>query len=142
MIAPLRRRHLRMWIVIAPLILIGAVAAYEMAPVFPADNFSEKTIGFPEMFRSIVNENYMFSLRKNFSGGVVLEVNQISKINPASELVKIRYRKPQSKNETTQVLGIMGGNRTYYFNLGSIGPPFEVTVIDSIRNATLADIRF
>src|SRR4029079_13838972 len=120
MIAPLRRRHFFMWIIIAPLILIGATAAYVMAPKFPVENYNQAGVNFPELLRSVVNENYMFNLKKNYSGGYIIEVVQISNINPVSELVTIEYSKPGSKKILRQELGMMGGDKSYTFNLGSI----------------------
>ncbi|HYV93061.1 MAG TPA: hypothetical protein VE978_14820 [Chitinophagales bacterium] len=142
MITPLRRRHFYMWIIIAPLILAGATAAYLMAPKFPIDHYNEAGVNFPELLRSVVSKNYMFNLKKNYSGGTMLEIVQISKINPVSELVMIQYTKPGAKKILKQELGMMGGDKTYLFNLGSIAPPFSLTVIDTIKRNTLAKIEF
>ena len=142
MIAPLRKRHRIIWRIFAPLLFIGAISAYVMAPKFPGDSFNESNVNFPELLRSVVSENYMFNLKKNYSGGNVLEVIQISNINPVSELVSIKYSKAGSKSMKQQTLGIMGGNQKYNFNLGLIEPPFSITVMDTIRHQTLAAIDF
>jgi hypothetical protein len=142
MIAPLRKRHRIIWRIFAPLLFIGAISAYVMAPKFPIDSFSENNVNFPELLRSVVSENYMFNLKKDYSGGNVVEVIQISNINPVSELVSINYPKPGSKSSIEKELGMMGGNTKYVFNLGTIEPPFSITVKDTIKDQTLASIDF
>lgn len=142
MIASLRRRHFYMWLIIAPLILAGATAAYLMAPKFPVDHYNEAEVNFPELVRSVVSVNYMFNLKKNYGRETELEIMQISTINPASELVIIQYAQTGAKTVLKKELGMMGGYKSYSFNLGSIEPPFRVTVIDTIKKKTLADISF
>jgi len=142
MIAQLRRRHRIIWRIIAPLLIIAAITAYVMAPKFPLQDFNEASVSFPELLRSVVSENYMFNLKKNYSSGTVLEIEQISSINPVSELVSIQYSKPGSKKIIEQQLGLMGDQNKYTFNLGTIEPPFSITVIDTFKSQTLASIDF
>ena len=89
MIAPLRKRHFAIWIAIALLLPPLVIAAYKMAPHFPAEDFSISKVSFPELYQSVVSTNYMFNLKKNYTGEYLLEIVQISEINPASELVTI-----------------------------------------------------
>ena len=142
MIAPLRKRHFRMWVVIAIVLPVATIAAYTMAPEFPNDDFTIANTNFPELLQSVVSQNYMFNIKKNYESGTVLEVVQISKINPASELVTLQYVKKSSKNKTKQVLGIMGENKTYLFNLKGIQPPFTIEVKDTIKQEVLSKVDF
>jgi hypothetical protein len=141
MIAPLRRRHRIIWRALVPLLFAGAVSGYLLAPKYPTDQFGESRISYPQLLRSVVSENYMFDLRNGYGGESILEVKQISAINPVSELVTIRYRKATGI-EVTQELGMMGGRKKYSFNLKAIQPPFSVTVTDTIKKITLANIDF
>jgi len=142
MIAPLRRRHFYMWLIIAPLILAGATAAYLMAPKFPVDHYNESKVNFPDLIRSVVSENYMFDLRKNYSGETELEIMQISTINPVSQLVIIQYTQPGSKKILRKELGMMNADKSYSFNLGTIVSPFKISVMDTIKRQSLADVDF
>jgi len=142
MIAPLRKRHRIIWRIFTPLLFIGVITAYVMAPKFPVDSFNENNVNFPELLRSVVSENYMFNLKKNYSGGNILEVIQISNINPVSELVSIKYQKASAKSAIEKELGMMSGNTKYVFNLGTIEPPFSIIVTDTIKHQTLATIDF
>jgi hypothetical protein len=83
----------------------------------------------------------MFDLRLGYGGENILEVKQISTINPVTEQVTIRYRNRSGKY-VTQPLGMMGGRKKYSFNLSSVQPPFSVTVTDTIKRQTLANIDF
>ena len=141
MIATLRRRHRIIWRVLVPILFIGAVSGYMLAPKYPSDQFGVSRISYPQLLRSVVSENYMFDLRNGYGGESILEVKQISAINPESELVTIRYRKA-SGSEVTEELGMMGGRKKYSFNLKTIQPPFSVTVTDTIKRVTLANIEF
>ncbi|MEO6168760.1 MAG: hypothetical protein ABIO46_01220 [Chitinophagales bacterium] len=142
MIAPLRKRHFRMWLAIGVVLPLLTVSAYLMAPQFPPEDFTEQNIAFPELLRSVVSEKYMFNIKKNYAGGTMLEIVQISKFNPASELVSISYSKKNSSEKTSRVLGMMGGNSIYLFNLKDIAPPFSVEVNDTINHQVLAKIEF
>lgn len=142
MIAQLRKRHFRMWIAIAIVLPVLTLIAYFLSPSFPRDDFYSENVSFPELLKSVVSEHYTFNIKKNYTGGTVLEITQISRINPASELVTIEYRKNFSKNKTKQSLGIMGGNTTYRFYLRDIQLPFSVEVKDTIKKEVLAKIDF
>lgn len=131
-----------MWLVIGVVLPALTIAAYIMSPRFPADDFTAQNTVFPELLRSVVSNNYMFNIKKNYAGGTVLEVIQISKFNPASELVTISYSKNFSKEKTNQVLGMMAGSSLYLFNLRDIEPPFSVIVNDTIKHEVLAKIDF
>lgn len=130
-----------MWLMIAPIILAGSVAAYLFAPQYSTVNFNEKKIGFPEQLQSVVNENYMFNLRKNYSGETLLQVIQLSAINPASELVSIIFMKEENEKKKA-LIGFMGDQKVYDFNLGNIQLPFEIIVTDTIEKKELALINF
>lgn len=142
MIEPLRKKHFRIWLLIGILLPVLTFSAYLMAPAFPQEGFTEQHITFPELLRSMVSENYVFNIKKNYGGGNILEITHISKFNPASELVTIRYRKKFPTEEMQSTLGIMGGMKTYLFNLKDIQTPFSVTVTDTINNMVLAKIDF
>ena len=131
-----------MWIAIAIVLPALTLIAYRMSPPFPPDDFYSQNISFPELLKSMVSENYTFNIKKNYTGGTILEITQISRINPASELVTIEYRKNFSKNKSKQVLGIMGGNTSYRFYLRDIQLPFSVEVKDTIKQEVLAKIDF
>jgi hypothetical protein len=141
MIAPLRRRHRIIWFLLAPLMMTGAISAYWLAPEYPTDEFGKPRVSYPQLLRSVVSEHYMFDLRLGYGGENILEVRQISTINPVTEHVTIRYRNRSGKY-VTQQLGMMGGRKKYSFNLSSIHPPFSVTVTDTIKRQTLANIDF
>jgi hypothetical protein len=141
MIAPLRRRHFAMWIAIAILLPPLVVAAYKMAPRFPVQHFSIPKVSFPELNQSVVTTNYMFNLKKNYTGEYLLEIVQISEINPATELVTISSSASSPKN-STRIMGMMGGNESYTFDLQGITPPFLIEVKDTIKNESLARINF
>lgn len=141
MIAPLRRRHRIIWYLLAPVMMIGAVSAYWLAPEYPTDEFGKPRVSYPQVLRSVVSENYMFDLRHGYGGESILEVKQISAINPVSEQVTIRYRN-RSGEYVTQPLGMMGGRKKYSFDLRSVQAPFSVTVTDTIKKQTLANIDF
>ena len=141
MIAPLRKRHFAIWIAIALLLPPLVIAAYKMAPHFPAEDFSISKVSFPELYQSVVSTNYMFNLKKNYTGEYLLEIVQISEINPASELVTISSQVPTRKNSTL-VMGMMGGNESYTFDLQGTTPPFSIEVKDTIKNESLARINF
>ncbi len=142
MIAALRKRHYLIWAVIGILIPVLAVIAYLKAPTIPTDEFASRKTTFPELLRSVVSENYVFNLKKNYAGGLMLEVMQISDINPTSELVTIKYSKNYSKKKTDAVMGMMGGDKIYQFNMKDVQIPFSVTVTDTIKHQILADISF
>lgn len=142
MISTLRRRHRTAWSIITPLLLIGTISAYWMAPGFPADSFGEPKISYPLLLRSVVSEHYVFDLRNGYNGENMLEVKQISAINPVTELVTIRYQKAGTRAVTTLRLGLMGGKKKYSFNIKNIQPPFSITVADTIKGKTLAAVDF
>ncbi|MBX7108969.1 MAG: hypothetical protein K1X61_10010 [Chitinophagales bacterium] len=142
MIAPLRKRHFRIWLVIGAILPFLTISAYLMAPQFPRDDFYEQRLTFPELLRSQVSERYVFNIKKNYAGGTMLEIVHISKYNPASELVTISYHVNYGKETMRKTLGMMGGQTTYLFNLKEIVPPFTVTVTDTLNHALLAEIDF
>lgn len=131
-----------MWLAIGITLPLLTISAYLMAPQFPPENFTGQNIAFPELLRSVVSEKYMFNIKKNYGGGTMLEIVQISKFNPASELVTISYSKNFAAEKTTRVLGMMAGNSICHFNLKDIAPPFSVMVNDTINHEVLAKIDF
>ena len=142
MIVRLRQRHQRMWIILTPLLVAGVIIAYWKAPRFPPDSYGSSSIHFPELTQSIVSNNYMVNLKKNYSGGTAIEILQISDINPVSELVSIEYVKKGKKERTSEQLGMMGSNTNYFFNLGTLTPPFKVIIRDTLKQQTLAEVDF
>lgn len=142
MIAYLRRRHQRMWMILAPLLMAGVFIAYWKAPHFPSDSYGSSSIHFPELTQSVVSNNYMVNLKKNYSGGTAIEILQISDINPVTELVSIEYLKKGKKERTSEQLGMMGSSKNYFFNLGTLTPPFKVIIRDTLKHRTLAEVDF
>lgn len=142
MMASHRKWHFRIWMATAIALPLLAISAYLLSPGFPMGAYTAQHISFPELKRSVVSEKYVFNIKKNYGGGSVLEVIQISKFNPASELITITYSKKFGDTRTTRVLGMMAGNTRYVFNLHEIEPPFSIAVKDTIRREILADIDF
>ena len=142
MIAAHRRRHLIIWLVIGMALPALTLAAYLLTPKFPTLDFADQQIAFPELKRSVVSAQYVYKIKKNYEGGTILEIIQISRFNPASELVTISYSKKIGDQQTQRILGMMGGNSSYLFHLQDIKPPFSIMVKDTIKNEVLSRVDF
>ncbi len=142
MIASHRKGHLFVWLAIGIVLPVLTIAAYLLTPKFPVHDFSEQHIAFPELKRSVVSAEYVYNIKKNYEGGSILEVIQISGFNPASELVMISYSKKFGEQKTQKILGMMGGQARYLFNLQDIEPPFSIIVKDTIRQTVLSRVDF
>lgn len=137
-----RRRHFILWLLIGLFLPVLSIVAYLLAPKFPAMEFYGQHTAFPELKRSVVSPEYVFNIKKNYEGGTTLEITQIARFNPASELVSISYKKNFDDQPTQKILGMMGGDASYLFNLQEIQPPFSITVKDTIRQEVLSHVDF
>jgi hypothetical protein len=140
MIAALRRRHRLFWRIFTPLLIVGAVSGYLMAPEFPVDTFRAQKVTYTELVKSVVTENYVFNWRRNYSGENVIEIEKISSINPVTQLVILIRR--EAGGEKITPLGIMGSESSHLFKPGLFTPPFKILVIDTIKNQPLGSAEF
>lgn len=131
-----------MWIAMGIGLPTLTICAWLLAPPFPAQSFSDHTISFPELLQSQVSDNYIFNIKKNYTGDAILEIVHLSDFNAASELVTIGFNNALKGNATEQLLGIMGNRKSVIYSLEGIAPPFTITIKDTLNNKVLSNVKF
>ena len=144
MIVALRKRHIWLWALIGPLLIIGIVIAYTGIPKPKTEKLFLKTSpALPEIVATSQNGQWLASIRSDVGQNQFqLEIVILEPLVSASALVYQTYSKNPADFEKGQMLGSVGKKGTYRFDLpiNSKGKKtVNIVLYDDIRSSILSN---